>query len=122
MAYDPVKNYEVTDVEEVPNGEFVTTAAGETVFVKRPGGAKRYRVRLSGHFISFPEGVASVGETITLGGIAFVVEGIQYSGLCRIKAVDGTYFDGRSYEIRAISVSAHDASPFAATGAGGSLS
>ncbi|MCF4115143.1 MULTISPECIES: hypothetical protein [Dethiosulfovibrio] len=110
MSYDPVANYELTDIEEIPHGEMVVTASGETVFVRRPGGRVRFRATFQGHFSSHPAGFFTVGEVFSHQGIEYMVEQIKLSGLHRIKAVDGEFFDGRSYEIQALSTRAYDGS------------
>lgn len=102
-------NYELSEVQLLPNGELITTASGDTVFIQRPGGDKIARITLSGHFLSFPEGVYSVGQIFQYVDIDFVVESLQLSGHPYIEGVvtvgNDKNFDGRSYVIQARSVS-----------------
>lgn len=106
--YDHIANYEMSDIEEIPHGEMVVTASGETVFVRRPGGKVRFRATFQGHYISHPSGFFEIGDVFTYQGIEYVVEQIKLSGLHRIRATDGKFFDGRTYEIQALSTKAHD--------------
>lgn len=98
-----VKNYELADVEVLPNGEIVMDARGRPVFICRPGGSRIVRVNLRGHFLSYPEGARQVGTEFTYMGISFLVERFSTSGQHVIKGIDGAEFDGRSYAIEAIS-------------------
>ena len=104
------KNYDVAEVELFPNGELMTTASGGVVFVRRSGGVKTVRITLTGHFLSYPEGVHTIGEEFFYLGISFIVENFQTSGHPIIEGsntpVNDKDFDGRSYTITARSVSA----------------
>ncbi len=108
MAYDHSANYEIVDIEELPHGEIMTTLGGEAVHVQRPGGRARFRITLRGHYMSFSSGVYKVGDTVTVHGIEFVVNLIKRGGMSKIKGIDGEFFDGRLYELQAISTTAHD--------------
>ncbi|MFA7621790.1 MAG: hypothetical protein WCY56_08105 [Aminobacteriaceae bacterium] len=101
-----VSNYEVVRVELLPNGEFVTAANGDTVFIRRPGGVKQARITLTAHFFTYSAGVSVVGDTFTYLGVVWVVESFDTEGHPSIKGIDGEVFDGRSYTITARSVSA----------------
>lgn len=102
-------NYEVAEVELLPNGEIVTAANGTAVFICRPGGDKIARVTLTGHYISHPTGVHQVGQVFEYLGISFVVEQLLLSGQARIEgtvpdALGSLEFDGRAYTMVARSV------------------
>lgn len=103
-------NYETAELELIPNGELVTTANGQTVFIRRAGGVKHARLTLSGHFLSYPAGVYTIGETFEYLGVTFVVEGFQTSGHPLIEGSNtppgDKDFDGRAYTITARSVQA----------------
>lgn len=121
MSYDPAANYEVLSVEEIPHGEMVTTAQGETVFVRKQGGRVRFRLTAEAHFHSHPGGLFLVGRTFTHQGVEYVVEQVRFSGLARLRDWNGRFFDARTYEMQALSTGAYDSSPLESPGAGEAL-
>lgn len=108
MPYDPIKNYEVANIEEMPNGNIVTLANGNAVFVKKTGGRWLFKATFEGDFLAQSGLFYKVGDTFTHNGINFTVDGVSISGLHRILARDGTYFDGRHFTLSAMSSQAYD--------------
>jgi len=107
MAYDPIKNYEDTQVSEELHGEVVTLANGASVFIKKASG-KVYKLRatFTAHFQTYAEGFHAIGTTFTHRGIEFVVESINYTGNEFLRDNRGQYIDERTYALSCVSVEA----------------
>jgi hypothetical protein len=108
MAYDPIKNYEATNITEELNGELIVLANGKTVIVTKTGGLTRLRATFQAHFFTFHEGFIEMGDTFTYHGVEFVVESISFNGLTKIRDDQGRYWDERTYEMSCVSTKAYD--------------
>lgn len=96
-------NYDSVEFQLVPNGEIVTSAMGQEVFICRPNGVNKILATLHGHFFSFPSGAHAPGSEFSYMGITFISKELSTSGQYLIKGSDGKKFDGRGYTVTAIS-------------------
>lgn len=107
MAYDPVKNYESTEISSELHGEAVTLASGTSVLILKTSG-KVYKLRgtFSAHMQTYAAGYHAPGSVFSHCGVEFLVESASFSGCEKLRDNCGRYVDERSYSLSCVSVDA----------------
>lgn len=111
MAYDPVKNYESTEISSELHGEIVTLASGKSVLIRKADGLiYKLRATFSAHMQTYADGYHAPGSTFTHCGVEFAVESVSFSGCEKLLDNCGRYVDERSYSLSCVSTEAYSAS------------